>query len=41
MKTEIQSRADFSQVRYGQCWEDADILVKALKVHEGRRCLSI
>jgi len=41
MKTEIQDRADFSQVRYGQCWEDADILVKALKVHEGRRCLSI
>lgn len=41
MKTEILERADFSKVRYGQCWEDADILVKALKVHEGRRCLSI
>jgi S-adenosylmethionine-diacylglycerol 3-amino-3-carboxypropyl transferase len=41
MKTEIQNRADFSSVRYGQCWEDADILVEALKVHEGRRCLSI
>ncbi|MGJ8695273.1 MAG: DUF3419 family protein [Verrucomicrobiaceae bacterium] len=41
MKSEIQSRAEFSQVRYGQCWEDADILVKALKAHEGRRCLSI
>lgn len=41
MKTEIQERADFSQVRYGQCWEDADILIEALKVHEGRRCLSI
>jgi len=40
MKTEIQSRADFSQVRYGQCWEDADILVKAL-LPSGRRCLSI
>ena len=41
MKSEIQHRADFSQVRYGQCWEDADILVQALKCHEGRRCISI
>lgn len=40
MNSEIQSRADFSQVRYGQCWEDADILVKAL-LPKGRRCLSI
>ncbi len=40
MKTEIQSRADFSQVRYGQCWEDADILVKAL-LPKDRNCLSI
>lgn len=41
MKTEIQARANFSKVRYGQCWEDADILVKALRVGERRRCLSI
>ncbi len=40
MKTEIQSRADFSQVRYGQCWEDAEILVKAL-LPKDRNCLSI
>ncbi|MEI6654918.1 MAG: DUF3419 family protein [Verrucomicrobiota bacterium] len=38
--TEIQSRADFSAIRYAQCWEDADILVKALDV-AGRECLSI
>lgn len=38
--TDIQSRADFSTIRYAQCWEDADILVKALDV-EGRDCLSI
>lgn len=38
--TEIQSRADFSVIRYAQCWEDADILVKALDV-AGRECLSI
>ncbi len=40
MKTEIQSRADFSQVRYGQCWEDADILVSALQP-KNKNCLSI
>ncbi|MFT6864375.1 MAG: S-adenosylmethionine-diacylglycerol 3-amino-3-carboxypropyl transferase [Akkermansiaceae bacterium] len=40
MNSEIQSRADFSQVRYGQCWEDADILVKALLPND-RHCLSI
>jgi len=41
MSSEIQDRADFSKVRYGQCWEDAGILCEALKAHEGRRCLSI
>ncbi|MDA7881530.1 BtaA family protein, partial [Akkermansiaceae bacterium] len=41
MSSEIQNRADFSKVRYGQCWEDADILCEALKVGEGRKCLSI
>lgn len=40
MPSEIQSRADFSRVRYGQCWEDADILIQAL-LPAGRRCLSI
>ena len=41
MSSEIQDRADFSKIRYGQCWEDADILCEALRVHEGRKCLSI
>lgn len=41
MPTEVQARADFSSVRYGQCWEDADILAEALRVSEGRSCLSI
>lgn len=40
MKSEIQSRADFSQVRYGQCWEDANLLVAALQPRD-RHCLSI
>ncbi len=41
MKSEIQNHAEFSNVRYAQCWEDADILCEALKTHEGRRCISI
>lgn len=39
--SEIEARADFSKVRYAQCWEDADILLKALKVGESDVVLSI
>jgi S-adenosylmethionine-diacylglycerol 3-amino-3-carboxypropyl transferase len=38
---EIASRADFSSIRYGQCWEDADILLDALAIQPGDTCLSI
>jgi S-adenosylmethionine-diacylglycerol 3-amino-3-carboxypropyl transferase len=38
--TEIQHRADFSAIRYAQCWEDSRVLVAALKP-QGRHCLSI
>ncbi len=41
MSTEAAARADFSFVRYAQCWEDADILLEALDVSEGDVCLSI
>ncbi|MCY4234473.1 MAG: DUF3419 family protein [Bacteroidetes bacterium] len=41
MTTEAADRADFSFVRYAQCWEDADILLEALNVREGDVCLSI
>lgn len=41
MRSEVAARADFSQVRYAQCWEDADILVEALNLERGGRCLSI
>lgn len=41
MGSEVATRADFSQVRYAQVWEDADILVEALNVAQGGRCLSI
>ena len=40
MQSEIQEHADFSTVRYANCWEDADILIPALDP-EGRHCLSI
>ncbi len=33
--------ADFSTIRYAQCWEDADILVQALQPAPGKRALSI
>src|SRR5947199_7899473 len=39
--SEIAARADFSGVRYAQCWEDADILVEGLDVRPGDVCLSI
>ncbi|MEA5470775.1 DUF3419 family protein [Spirulina sp. 06S082] len=33
--------ADFTQIRYAQCWEDADILLKALNINHNSCCLSI
>lgn len=41
MSTEIGKHADFSQLRYAQCWEDADLLVHALKPERHHRLLSI
>lgn len=38
--SEIQQRADFSAIRYAQCWEDSALLVGALEPR-GRNCLSI
>jgi S-adenosylmethionine-diacylglycerol 3-amino-3-carboxypropyl transferase len=37
----ITARADFSAIRYAQCWEDADILLAGLDIQPGDRCLSI
>ena len=31
----------FSNIRYAQCWEDADILLEALDIRPGQTCLSI
>lgn len=40
-RSEIATQADFSEIRYAQCWEDADILLAALGVQSGDTCLSI
>ncbi|NJL20929.1 MAG: DUF3419 family protein, partial [Leptolyngbyaceae cyanobacterium SM1_3_5] len=41
LTTEVSTRADFSKIRYAQCWEDADILLEAMNVQSGQVCLSI
>lgn len=41
MKAEVARKADFSVVRYAQCWEDADVLLEGLDVQPGDVCLSI
>jgi S-adenosylmethionine-diacylglycerol 3-amino-3-carboxypropyl transferase len=39
--SEIAARADFSIVRYAQCWEDADVLLVALDIRPGDVCFSV
>lgn len=41
MRSEAATRADFSQIRYAQVWEDADILIEGLDIRPGDVCLSI
>ena len=41
MKSEIARHADFSAIRYAQCWEDADILLEGLAIRPGDSCLAI
>lgn len=41
MNSEVAVRADFSRIRYAQCWEDADVLLGGLDVRSGDECLSI
>ena len=41
MTTEISGHANFSQLRYAQCWEDADLLLRALAPASEHRLLSI
>ena len=41
MRSEIAAKANFSTIRYAQCWEDADILLEGLDIQPGDTCLSI
>ncbi|WYL96576.1 MAG: DUF3419 family protein [Gloeotrichia echinulata IR180] len=41
MPSEITAKADFSDIRYAQCWEDTDILIEALDIQSSDVCLSI
>ncbi len=41
MRSEVADKADFSIIRYAQCWEDADILLEALNIQPGSVCVSI
>ena len=41
MGSEAAEHADFSAIRYAQCWEDADILLPALDVQPGETVVSI
>ncbi len=41
MGSEAAARVDFSAIRYGQVWEDADILLEGLDVQPGDTCVSI
>jgi S-adenosylmethionine-diacylglycerol 3-amino-3-carboxypropyl transferase len=40
-RAEAALHADFSGIRYAQCWEDADVLLDALDIRPGDRCLSV
>ncbi|MEO5929249.1 MAG: DUF3419 family protein, partial [Candidatus Kapaibacterium sp.] len=39
--SDIRERAQFDIIRYANCWEDADILVEALRLRPGLACMSI
>lgn len=41
MRSEAARHADFSAIRYAQCWEDADILLAGLAIRPGDTCLAI
>src|SRR6516165_9862604 len=41
MPSKVTPRGNLARVRYAQCWEDADILLEALRIQPGFTCLSI
>ena len=41
MTNDLAARMDFSDIRYGQVWEDADVLLDGLDVQPGGTYLSV
>lgn len=41
VRSEIEQKADFSLLRYAQCWEDADVLLAAARIKSSDNVLSI
>lgn len=41
MTSDIGARANFSELRYAQCWEDTEVLLRGLALQPGQRVLSI
>ena len=41
VKSEVENYAEFNLIRYAQVWEDADILLEALKINQNDNILSI
>src|SRR5262245_56579740 len=41
MASEVAGKADFTGIRYAQCWEDADVLLEGLAIQPGDTCLAI
>jgi S-adenosylmethionine-diacylglycerol 3-amino-3-carboxypropyl transferase len=40
-RSEVAAEADFSLIRYAQCWEDTDVLLEALDIRPGDACFSV
>lgn len=41
MESEVSNKADFSLIKYSQCWEDTNLVLQALSIKESDICLSI
>jgi S-adenosylmethionine-diacylglycerol 3-amino-3-carboxypropyl transferase len=41
VRSEVAAEADFSLIRYAQCWEDTDVLLEALAIRPGDACFSV
>lgn len=40
-RSEVAAEADFSLIRYAQCWEDTDVLLEAVAIRRGDACFSV